>query len=125
MANSLELFRIAVKDELERRKWPASRLASAAGLYASQLSRYLSGEKEPSLPVMDRVADALGKSVADLVRPAEPETPTEPLHSPLRALLARLPNISDDHASRLLDILDRLERPDDIDELDERRFKEK
>ena len=67
-----------VNDTAPRSPWSARRarpaalglsqteLAKAAGVHVRQIARYEAGEPQPALPVADRLADALGISLAQL-----------------------------------------------------------
>jgi transcriptional regulator with XRE-family HTH domain len=115
--NSLELFRNSVKAELDRRKWSASRLAEGADLYPSQVSRYLSGHKDPSLPVVDRIAAALDKDAWELIKPAGADA-EKALHAVAKLagevaqlpadraeILAALPSLQDAQVKAILRII--------------------
>lgn len=67
MGNSLERFRKNVQLELDIRHWKASDLCRRTGLSSPQLSKYLNGKKNPTLPVIDKIADAFGITTSKLL----------------------------------------------------------
>ncbi|GAA3433357.1 helix-turn-helix domain-containing protein [Kutzneria kofuensis] len=50
----------AVREMRERRGWTQAQLAAAAGMTQSAVARFEAGGTVPTIPVLDRVAQALG-----------------------------------------------------------------
>ncbi len=68
-AESDRAHRIAgrIRQEREARRWSLSDLAQRTGIHPPNLSRLESGKHVPSLETLERVAEALGVRVADLL----------------------------------------------------------
>ncbi len=66
-ARSAERIAARIRQEREARKWSLGELARQTGMQAPNLSRLESGKHMPSLETLERVAEALGMRVADLV----------------------------------------------------------
>lgn len=59
----------AVRDLRERRGWSQTDLARAAGMTQSAVARFEAGGTVPTLPVLDRVAQALDADLTVTVTP--------------------------------------------------------
>lgn len=59
----------AVRDLRERRGWTQTDLARAAGMTQSAVARFEAGGTIPTLPVLDRVAQALDADLTVTVTP--------------------------------------------------------
>ena len=66
-ARSAERIAARIRQEREARQWSLGELARRTGMQAPNLSRLESGKHMPSLETLERVAEALGMRVADLV----------------------------------------------------------
>ncbi len=66
-AQSAQRIAARIRREREARKWSLGELARRTGMQAPNLSRLESGKHMPSLETLERVAEALGMRVADLV----------------------------------------------------------
>lgn len=79
MAQKAELFRANVRREVQRTGVLYSDVAKKAGICSTYLSRILNGKSDPTLPMCEKIAFALGTSLEALL--AEPATITrEPQH---------------------------------------------
>ena len=76
MAKPTELFGKNLKDALGERSqgW----LAKEADTTSAMISDYINGKTFPNLKTAERIADALGLSVADLIGDDPPPSPPEP-----------------------------------------------
>ncbi len=61
----------AVRELRERNGWTQERLAQAAGMTQSAVARFESGGTVPTLPVLERIARALGVELAVQFRPKD------------------------------------------------------
>jgi transcriptional regulator with XRE-family HTH domain len=59
-----------LRDRLARRGWEQYRLADHAGIGRSHLSRLLNLRQSPTLGTLEKLADALGVSVRELLPPS-------------------------------------------------------
>jgi len=66
-ANRAERIGTRIRQEREARGWSLAELSRRTGIQPPNLSRVESGKHTPSLDTIERVADALGVRVADLV----------------------------------------------------------
>jgi transcriptional regulator with XRE-family HTH domain len=73
MATMGAAFGLAVRFARGRRHWSQEQLAEAAGLHRAYVSRIERGDVEPGLSVQERIAAALGISLAELIADAERE----------------------------------------------------
>lgn len=60
-------FRKNVREEAERRGMTHRDLAKKAKMHFVSLSRILNGKTEPSLPVAERIAKAINKSLEEIL----------------------------------------------------------
>jgi transcriptional regulator with XRE-family HTH domain len=70
MPQKVELFRSNVRREVQRTGVLYSVVAEKAGICSTYLSRILNGRSDPTLPVCEKIAFALGTSLEALL--AEP-----------------------------------------------------
>lgn len=70
MPNSFKIFQEKIENELERRKWSHADLARAMKCDPAQLNRWISGENEPRLNAIDKIANALGLEPSVLISKA-------------------------------------------------------
>jgi transcriptional regulator with XRE-family HTH domain len=63
-----EHFRQNVRDILTRKKWTQDTLAKELGTTPGFISQLLLGHRDPGLPLIGRLADALGVNVTQLVK---------------------------------------------------------
>ena len=66
---AVENFRVNVRTAMSHRELSQEDLAAKAQMGRPFLNRLLQGKQKPSLDVCDRIGDALGISVSDLVAP--------------------------------------------------------
>jgi len=62
----------AVRSLRELRGWSQSRLGKAAGMTQPAVARFEAGGTVPTLPVLERLADALGAELVVRLDPREP-----------------------------------------------------
>jgi transcriptional regulator with XRE-family HTH domain len=62
----------------QREHRTGSALAQAAGITAAFLSQLERGQREPSLPTLAKLAEALAVPIGDLLAPVAPPTPSPP-----------------------------------------------
>lgn len=67
MYNAPERFINNVRRELRRQGWTQTQLAERAGMARQHVSNYLSGVNVPSLERAERIAEALGLTVSELL----------------------------------------------------------
>ena len=66
-------FGRAVAVERARRDWTQAELATRAGIERAHLSRIEAGGVDPGLVVQEKIAQALGLTLADLMKTVEEE----------------------------------------------------
>jgi transcriptional regulator with XRE-family HTH domain len=71
MSDALTAFRTNVVRLMKAQDIRQAALAKAAGLHQGNLSAYLSGKKEASVPVIERIAHALGVPAFQLLMSEE------------------------------------------------------
>jgi len=64
-------FGLAVRAARRERGWAQEELSEAAGLDRTYISGLERGQRNPTLTTQERIAAALGSSLADLVKAAE------------------------------------------------------
>lgn len=57
-----------IKDFLASSGWSQKKLAEEAGLTESSISKYISGEREPSLMTVSKLAEAMSMKPMDLLK---------------------------------------------------------
>lgn len=78
--------------QLVRREWNQSDLARRSGIHTSRISDWVNGKRAPSTENAERLADALGVSVDEVLTAAghRPDPVDEPERAALIALLRQI-----------------------------------
>lgn len=76
MKSSAEIFRKNLRQEREKRQreegnWSQENLADRAGFHRNFIGMLERGERKPSLDALDRLAEVLGLSPHELLKPRE------------------------------------------------------
>lgn len=71
MSDLVTRFGLAVRAARRERGWAQEELSEAAGLDRTYVSGLERGQRNPTLTTQERIATALGCSLADLVKAAE------------------------------------------------------
>lgn len=68
MTKALEIFSKRLNLFMVDKQWNQNQLEEATGIKRSQLSRYIRGKTPPNLETIEKIAHALGRSVADFFK---------------------------------------------------------
>lgn len=71
MSDLVTRFGLAVRAARRARGWAQEELSAAAGLDRTYISGLERGQRNPTLTTQERIAEALGCSLTDLLRAAE------------------------------------------------------
>ena len=73
MSEVRRAFGLAVRIFRERQEWSQAKLAQAAGIDRSYLSKIETGSVDPGLEIQRKLADALSVNLSELILQAEEE----------------------------------------------------
>lgn len=71
MSDLVTRFGLAVQAARRERGWAQDELSEASGLERTYISGLERGRRNPTLATLERIAAALGRPLADLIRAAE------------------------------------------------------
>ena len=88
-----------------KRKWSQAELAARVGATRPQISRYESGDYEPRLDMLGRIADALDTTTDFLISGRDPKTVRD---TQLKALVSKLDSFPEELRAVVVEFLESL-----------------